>query len=1400
MIIGVWTRRLIIIIALLLSLGDSYAQTKRVYIKMLQDDQLKKSIDHNNISLSELTGCVGIKKTKPLSLPSSKNGSSNQRTIQKHSRLDNVFVLEVEESVDLDSLCRILGNYDNISSVEPEPDIELLYIPSDPSFSIQKHLDIIEADRAWDITQGSSDIVIGVSDTGVDIDHQDLLGNRYVNTADPVNGIDDDGNGFVDDFSGVDIADNDNNADDADGHGTKVAGVFGATTDNGLGVAGVGFNSSFFPIKVFRSKDRSGYGTYESILYAADLGLDVLNLSWGGSGRPSEILQDLIDYAVIEKDLVIVASAGNTDADLDFYPASYRNVLSVAMTEDDDQRVWWSTYSHKVDLCAPGINIQTTTKGGGYGTASGTSLASPIVAGVAALVRAEFPDYNALQVMEQVRISSDEIYDVGTNMAYYGKLGKGRLNAYKAVSQKNNAAVRIAGYDATSLGTTNLFAGDTIDLSIDLVNILRPVEGLKVKAKVETLMAELLDDEFLVGNIATLDTVKDYSLKLVVSDLADYNTRIPIRLEFEDNRGYSDFEYIDIYTNSPWADLSNGQFSVTINSASAIGYQISTSFAMSSFSMTIGDDIKVPYSGIIIGNHADSISDNVINDYPNFTRSNDFEEVTKINEYYRSDTDQYIRNLFADSRASNDQGLLIEQEYLLIDDEDYLISEYYVTNTKNWDRDNLKMGLFADVNVGLDNIYNDKVDWDVSSGILYSYDELSSQYVGISLLSSQVNYPHAINVRSGSSVFEDIIGGKFSKTSKYNALNSSNTSAGGVSGSDVAQLLIADLGTLSSKGSAKVAFTWLTGNSLSDLIVAKGSAQMKYSQFLATPNLDWNVEICEDVPVQFENTETVKLYKDALGLEPIVGAEGIKLSVPGFAKDSTFYYQSVTDGYYSDFKRVDVDIMNMVADFKAEPAVLYLGEIEHNRVNFTDNSIGEASEWEWDFNNGYLSSSQNPSSFFNTLGEYDIDLQIKNDKGCDAQVTIKYLVDERSPAPIIDDEVVCKGGVVTLDASNSNVLKFYLTEELSELPFFQGTEWTTPALNEPTTYYVSSHIDTKESKRIAVDIDINPVEAIFEDVPFRESDGRYSMQLINKSVEAVSVSWKVNNIDQGSSSLLKLDPAGISQVDVELTATSLEGCIDVSQRNIPILKSVAPTSKSIEVCKWSDSLIESDNGEKYVYYADEARSQFLGYGTELMVKSIGRDTVIYMAAVDNYVESDLVEINFSISSNETEILATPEVLYWTEGNTATFEYDGNESKESFQWFVDGELLDQSSSPTISFGEIDMYKVTLVTESATGCIDTVSLDYQIELAADIANPMSNIGAYPNPFRDKLFITESVSSDRQVFVHDIMGRQVPVYISIEDGLMILSFDDKQSGLFFVRVSSSESSKIFQVFRER
>jgi thermitase len=299
-----------------------------------------------------------------------------------------------------------------VEYAEPNYVAHAFLVPNDPYFSKQWGMTKVNALQAWDISSGSASVKIAILDTGIDQDHEDLAGK----IAGQKN--------FTNSFT----------LDDKYGHGTHVAGIAAAVTNNNKGVAGLGYQTKLMNVKIL---DDNGSGYYSWIIngikWAADNGAKVINLSLGGSSG-SKALEDAINYAWV-KGVVLACAAGNAGNDKPNYPAYYEKCLATAATNSNDQKASFSTYGSWVDVAAPGVDIFSTvpnqkskvSKNKNYDYLSGTSMATPHVAGLAALVWATSYGTSGSAVRDRIESTADSVAGTGT---YWSK---GRINAYEAI-------------------------------------------------------------------------------------------------------------------------------------------------------------------------------------------------------------------------------------------------------------------------------------------------------------------------------------------------------------------------------------------------------------------------------------------------------------------------------------------------------------------------------------------------------------------------------------------------------------------------------------------------------------------------------------------------------------------------------------------------------------------------------------------------------------------------------------------------------------------------------------------------------------------------------------------------------------------------------------------------------
>jgi thermitase len=291
----------------------------------------------------------------------------------------------------------------NVVYAEPNVVDKAFFVPNDPMYNQQYSHVKANSPGGWDLTLGNSNVKIAIVDTGVDYNHPELSGKVT---------------------KGKDIVNNDDDPMDDQGHGTHCAGIAAAKTNNGVGVAGMGFNCSLIAVKVLNA---SGVGqadwTAKGIIDAADRGADVISLSIGGGD--AQVKKDAVNYAW-SKGCVVVAAAGNENTTEKSYPGAYENAIGVGASDQSDQRASFSNYGADwVDVAAPGVAILSTLPGNKYEAWDGTSMACPMVAGLVGLMKSYAPTSTNVQLRAALEANCDPIGNW---------IAKGRINAYKSIN------------------------------------------------------------------------------------------------------------------------------------------------------------------------------------------------------------------------------------------------------------------------------------------------------------------------------------------------------------------------------------------------------------------------------------------------------------------------------------------------------------------------------------------------------------------------------------------------------------------------------------------------------------------------------------------------------------------------------------------------------------------------------------------------------------------------------------------------------------------------------------------------------------------------------------------------------------------------------------------------------
>jgi subtilisin family serine protease len=840
---------------------DQHYIGKTLIIRVKEQQRGQCTFGHiNHTGLNNAFTVLGVtkleKKFPSVEKPLQERNSAGQKLVD----LSLVYELKYTANIGIEKAANLLLSSGILEYAEPHTmEMPDAYTPNDPNNGTQTFLTRIQAYNAWDLGlgghQGDTSVVIAIVDSGSDMDHPDLVTQFKKNYADPIGGGDDDGDGFVDNFNGWDLAGNDYNNVVGDNdptimgnnnnHGSHVSGCASAATDNGVGVSGPGFKCRLLAVKCAADNDTRGTGGvgyiitgYEGIQYAADHGAKVINCSFGSNFGGFSFHQSIIDYATINKGALVVAAAGNTSLDEVHYPASYNYAFSVAATnQTNDQKASFSTFHYSVDISTPGNGIYTTLYNNTYSSMSGTSMASPITAGGAGLVLSKFPTYNGMQAGMRLKTTADNHYSV--NGSYQYKLGSGRLNLYRALTDPNGPGVVFSNEAVTDNNDNAFSVGDTLFISGDFTNYLAPTSALSTTLTCIVGAANLttLDNTESIGVVNTLQTVNNagapYRFKINAG--TPLNTSLTFRLTMNDG-AFTAYYHFTVIVNPDYVNITVNDVFTTITSKGKIGWNQDGAVQGLGFNY---QGMQLLYEGaLMVGTSATAVSD-AFRGSTGTTADADFAALINAYEVVPSVKSNFdVAGRINDNPASPVQNLRINHNayaWTSTGNRKYVIVEYFIRNNGSSALNNLFAGIAADWDIDAATYANNKSDYDPSKMMGYSWcTNTAGKYAGIKLLTNTappVFYAIDNVTGGGGGIDVNDAGNYFSTSDKYTALSTNRLQGGNTAGTgnDVMNVMSTGPYNINAGDSVVVAFALIAGDDLIDIQKSADSAQVHYN-------------------------------------------------------------------------------------------------------------------------------------------------------------------------------------------------------------------------------------------------------------------------------------------------------------------------------------------------------------------------------------------------------------------------------------------------------------------------------------------------------------------------------------------------------------------------------------------
>lgn len=803
------------------------------------------------VSIATALGRLKVKKLQKVfphhQVPSQSYNAYGEEMVD----LSLIYSLEYDPNLySVNAAVSLLNRLPELEYVEPWFVYETLYQPNDYFADTTNgterswHLNMIRAREAWDIQRNDTSVVIGIVDSGTSYAHPDMQDNLYLNGNDPIDGLDNDFDGYIDNYRGWDFGGDslglpgDNDASTINPwHGLGVAGVAAATTDNGVGIAGTGFNCRYMPIKASPESNISSiYYGYQGLVYAVDQACQVVNLSWG-SPIPSRFGEDAVNYATINREAAVIVAAGNSNSNIRFYPAAYDRAISVAISGKTDSVCCFTSFNYSVDMSAPGTGITSLLGNEGYlGVWQGTSISAPIVAGAVALTLAEYPQFNGVQAAQKVRLAAQPIPH-GSNLI--DKVGRGRLDMLAALLPDPSPSIRVTRYQFKDEdGDGRIIGGDTVILEADFLNYLEPATDLEVELSIplqQSPFVQVKQAKAVIGPLGTLNSYQSNNdFVITVSPNLPVDYLVDLKFSYTDpSSGYSDFQYVQIRINPSWLNVEENQIRTTVTSRGTFGFNDFQSNIEGLGFLFPSSRNVLAEGGFLIGSSPSQISNYLRTDTQNM-RDNDFNNLEFVRKNPQPQfSDFESSSKFNDTGATFQIGMTVTQKTFAWDKAEYqkfVVLLFEVENEKAFLLSNLNAGLFADFDIYTQQLNLNRCEYDLNQRVIYTYDALggTSAHYGLKLLSDGNFYARAFGNPSL---------GNFSDQAKYLSLvnpPSAATATAGLNGPGQDVMHYIGTGPFSLQAGEKdtVAFALVVGSSLNDLLLQSASAQEAYDCIL----------------------------------------------------------------------------------------------------------------------------------------------------------------------------------------------------------------------------------------------------------------------------------------------------------------------------------------------------------------------------------------------------------------------------------------------------------------------------------------------------------------------------------------------------------------------------------------
>lgn len=1325
----------------------------------------------------------------------------------KNNLLNRTYQIRLVNINQVDQVVSKLSRHKDIEYAELKELHYLTIAPNDPNYSAANQWSLfqIEAEDAWDISTGDAGVVVAVTDNAINVDHPDLT-NKMV--------------------AGWDAAENDNDPRPCGGnngfHGSHVSGIVGADTDNNLGIASIGWDVSVMPVKIGRCSDGALIAGYEGIEWAASNGADVINMSWGGGGS-GQYGQNICNDAWAQGS-ILVAAAGNDNQSTQFYPAAYDNVVSVASTNQNDQKSGFSQYGTWIDISAPGSSILSTNQNTGYQTTQGTSMASPLVAGLVGLIKSHASNATNTDIINCLYSGADNID--AQNGGYIGQLGAGRINALNSMNCANTFSAQIDAAIVDITSPTSSLCTNNFTPEVVLRNYgSDPLTSVTIEYEWNgTPQTYNWTGNLATGQTETItlpaQTAPDGSYTFTastnqpngVADENPSNDESAINFSVSGNGQIVELELIlDCFGSEvAWEIIDDASGNVVHSGGGyanvAGGETINESLCMATGCYTF--NITDTYGDGMYGSQWQSCS--VDGDYNMIdANSNLLFEMTAPNADFGSGTSHQF--CVTEPNNMNDAGIneILSPQGVICNNS--IIPEVVLRNFGNDPLTSVTINYQTSGGVQTfawtGNLANNQTEVVVLPAIAIAsgnvtLDVYTSNPNGVTD-DTPINDDEAtqLNVYTNtvSLPFEETFENDVFASGEWSRVNPDNsitwelyTVAGITPGNTAAKMDFFNYEEQSRRDgliSPKI--------SLSGYTSAEMNFDHSYRRYNQTAADSLVIYVSTDCGVTYErvfqqaedgtgsfatqttNTnEFTPAISDDWCFDGGIGATCFTVNLDDYIGEEIFIkFESFNAGAIGNNLYIDnINIDGIPAEDPPIPNFSTNNSIicEGGTVTFTDQSTANITDWSWSFPGGVpaTSTAQNPTVTYATAGTYDVTLEVTNSFGTESitltnEITVNSLPSVSITAP---SPAICEGESIQLTASGASSYTW-------DNGLGSGAVKTVSPMTT-TTYEVvgSNGFGCDDTETIIITVEPAPV------VSATATDNTICVgQSTTISASgADNYTWD-NGLGAGANHTVSPTSNTVYNVVGE---TSAAGCTSSTSVvvNVEDVPNISASASNTDLCEGESATLSANGASTYVWSPGTGLSGVTGSS----VVATPTSTITYDVEGTNSCGTSTESITITVSPSPSAPIITQS------GNDLSVTLQPGESVE---WMLNGNVVGTSS--TIIMTENGQYTAIITNEY--GCSESTAGNFEMDTTGLNENDHSNqLLIYPNPSNGIVNLkVEGFNSEVNLTIVDAIGRVVVASRSVESNSKV-DLSQFETGIYTFIFSTDNGQFIRKVTR--